>query len=102
VIFKKIEETLALGGTGLLMQGGTIPISESTTTRISSARSRSATDSALGARDPAHLATIRAFHPGDSDRLRDASLVPRRRAAKSLVDRVREIIPPKKTKTGVG
>jgi cyclic dehypoxanthinyl futalosine synthase len=45
VIFKKIEETLALGGTGLLMQGGHHPDLGSTTTRISSRRSRRATRS---------------------------------------------------------
>ena len=45
VIFKKIEETLALGGTALLMQGGHNPDLGSTGTRTCSARSRRATRS---------------------------------------------------------
>ena len=63
VIDKKIEETLAIGGTGLLMQGGHHPDLASTTTRISSAPSRRATRStstALATRDPALRAALEA------------------------------------------
>jgi len=42
VIFQKIEETIGLGGTGVLMQGGLHPTSRSNGTKISSAASSSA------------------------------------------------------------
>ena len=57
VIFKKIEETLALGGTALLMQGGHNPDLGSTGTRICSARSRPATRSTCTRCRPARCST---------------------------------------------
>ena len=45
VIFRKIEETLDLGGTALLLQGGHHPTCGSSGTRTSSARSSRATRS---------------------------------------------------------
>jgi len=104
VIFKKIEETLALGGTALLMQGGHHPdlgvdFYEDLFTSIK-------------ARYPIHLHALsppevqhmarrsKLTIPETLTRLRDAGLdsLPGG-GAEILVDRVREIIAPKKTKT---
>ncbi len=105
VIFKKIEETLAIGGTGVLMQGGHHP--------------DLAVDyyedlfSSIKARYPIHLHALsppeiehiaRRSHltiPDTLTRLRDAGLdsVPGG-GAEILVDRVRRIIAPKKTTAG--
>jgi cyclic dehypoxanthinyl futalosine synthase len=94
VIFKKIEETLALGGTGLLMQGGHHP------------------DRSIKARYPIHLHALsppevqhvarrsKLTIPQTLSRLRDAGLdsLPGG-GGEILVDRVRNIISPKKTKS---
>jgi len=104
VIFKKIEETLALGGTGLLMQGGHHPdlgvdYYEDLFREIK-------------ARYPVHLHALspsEILHaarrskltvPETLVRLRDAGLdsIPGG-GAEILVDRVRDVIAPKKTKT---
>jgi len=102
VIFKKIEETLALGGTGLLMQGGHHP---DLGVEYYEDLFRS-----IKARYPIHL---HALSPSEIQhaarrsrltiwetlsRLRDAGLdsVPGG-GAEILVDRVRDVISPKKT-----
>ncbi len=102
VIFKKIEETLALGGTGLLLQGGHHPDLD-----ISYFEDLF---SSIKARYPIHL---HALSPSEIQhvarrskltiwetlsRLRDAGLdsIPGG-GAEILVDRVRDLISPKKT-----
>jgi cyclic dehypoxanthinyl futalosine synthase len=104
VIFKKIEETLAIGGTGLLMQGGHHP---DLGVEYYEDLFRS-----IKARYPIHL---HALSPSEIQhvarrskltiwetlsRLRDAGLdsIPGG-GGEVLVDRVRHIIAPKKTKT---
>src|ERR1700751_528914 len=102
VIFKKIEETLALGGTGLLMQGGHHPdLGVDYCEDLFSS---------IKARYPIHLhalspsAIVHAARrsklpvPETLARLRDAGLdsIPGG-GAEILVDRVRDIIAPKKT-----
>ena len=103
VIFKKIEETLALGGTGLLMQGGHHPDlgvdyyedlfrsikapTRSTCTRCR--RRRSSTRHAIEADSP---------RGADPDARRRARLDPRRRRG-VLVDRVRDIMRRRSSKT---
>jgi cyclic dehypoxanthinyl futalosine synthase len=104
VIFKKIEETLALGGTALLMQGGHHPdldvdwyedlfrsIKERYTIHLH----------ALSPPEIQHIARRSKLSTADVlARLRDAGLdsLPGG-GAEILVDRVRRIIAPKKTKT---
>ena len=70
VIFKKIEETLAIGGTGLLMQGGHHPdlgidyyedLFRSIKAALHDPPAR-----ALAAGDPAHRAALEADHVGDA------------------------------------
>src|SRR4051794_25529125 len=104
VIFKKIEETLALGGTALLMQGGHHP-DLGIDWYEDLFRS-------IKARYPIHLHALsppeiqhisrrsRLTIPETLSRLRDAGLdsLPGG-GAEILVDRVRRIIAPKKTKT---
>jgi cyclic dehypoxanthinyl futalosine synthase len=104
VIFKKIEETLALGGTGLLMQGGHHP---DLGIDYYEDLFRS-----IKARYPIHLHALsppeiqhisrrsKLTIPETLSRLRDAGLdsVPGG-GAEILVDRVRAIIAPKKTKS---
>jgi cyclic dehypoxanthinyl futalosine synthase len=104
VIFKKIEETLALGGTGLLMQGGHHP---DLGIDYYEDLFRS-----IKARYPIHLHALsppeiqhvarrsKLTVPETLTRLRDAGLdsVPGG-GAEVLVDRVRRIIAPKKTTT---
>ena len=79
VIYKKIEETLALGGTGLLMQGGHHPDLGidyyEDLFRSIKARYRDPPARALAAGDPAHLAPLEALDP------RHADPAPRRRAS---------------------
>ena len=104
VIFKKIEETLAIGGTGLLMQGGHHP---DLGVEYYEDLFRS-----IKARYPIHL---HALSPSEIQhaarrskltiwealsRLRDAGLdsIPGG-GAEILVDRVRDVISPKKTTT---
>jgi cyclic dehypoxanthinyl futalosine synthase len=105
VIFKKIEETLAIGGTGLLMQGGHHP--------DLGVEYYEDLFSSIKARYPIHL---HALSPSEIQhaarrskltiwetlsRLRDAGLdsIPGG-GAEILVDRVRDIISPKKTTSG--
>jgi cyclic dehypoxanthinyl futalosine synthase len=104
VIFKKIEETLALGGTGLLMQGGHHP---DLGIEYYEDLFRS-----IKARYPIHLHALsppeiqhvsrrsKLSIPDTLTRLRDAGLdsIPGG-GGEILVDRVRELISPKKTKT---
>ncbi|MDH5280158.1 MAG: CofH family radical SAM protein, partial [Thermoleophilia bacterium] len=104
VIFKKIEETLALGGTGLLMQGGHHPdlgidyyedLFRSIKTRYKIHLH------ALSPPEIQHIARrSKLTVPETLTRLRDAGLdsVPGG-GAEILVDRVRRIIAPKKTKS---
>src|SRR2546426_9563102 len=104
VIFKKIEETLALGGTGLLMQGGHHP--------DLGVEYYEDLFSSIKARYPVHLHALSPSEivhaarrskltvPETLARLRDAGLdsVPGG-GAEILVDRVRQIVSPKKTMT---
>ncbi|HEY3105750.1 MAG TPA: cyclic dehypoxanthinyl futalosine synthase [Gaiellaceae bacterium] len=105
VIFKKIEETLALGGTALLMQGGHHP--------DLGVDYYEDLFSSIKARYPIHLHALSPSEiqhaarrskitiPQALTRLRDAGLdsVPGG-GAEILVDRVRNIISPKKTTSG--
>ena len=105
IIFKKIEETLALGGTALLMQGGHHPDLgvEYYEDLFSSIKARYSIHlHALSPSEIQHAArrsnlTI----PQALTRLRDAGLdsLPGG-GAEILVDRVRKIISPKKTTSG--
>jgi cyclic dehypoxanthinyl futalosine synthase len=102
VIFKKIEETLAIGGTGLLMQGGHHP--------DLGVEYYEDLFSSIKARYPIHLHALSPSEvqhaarrskltiPEALTRLRDAGLdsLPGG-GAEILVDRVRQIISPKKT-----
>ena len=104
VIFKKIEETLALGGTGLLMQGGHHP--------DLGVDYYEGLFSSIKARYPIHLHALsppevqhiarrsKLTIPQTLTRLRDAGLdsLPGG-GAEILVDRVRDLIAPKKTKS---
>jgi cyclic dehypoxanthinyl futalosine synthase len=105
VIYKKIEETLALGGTGLLMQGGHHPDLgvDYYEDLFSSIKSRYAIHlHALSPSEVQHIARrSKLTIPDALTRLRDAGLdsIPGG-GAEILVDRVRKIIAPKKTKTG--
>ena len=104
VIFKKIEETLALGGTGLLMQGGHHPDLgiEYYEDLFRSIKLRYRIHlHALSPSEVQHVA--RRSHltiPETLTRLRDAGLdsLPGG-GAEILVDRVRRIIAPQKTRT---
>jgi cyclic dehypoxanthinyl futalosine synthase len=105
VIYKKIEETLALGGTGLLMQGGHHPDLgvDYYEDLFRSIKSRYAVHlHALSPSEVQHIARrSKLTIPDALTRLRDAGLdsIPGG-GAEILVDRVRKIIAPKKTKTG--
>jgi len=104
VIFKKIEETLALGGTGVLMQGGHHP--------DLGVEYYEDLFGSIKARYPIHLHALsppeiqhisrrsKLTVPDTLTRLRDAGLdsIPGG-GGEILVDRVRTIISPKKTKT---
>ncbi|HEU5206203.1 MAG TPA: cyclic dehypoxanthinyl futalosine synthase [Gaiellaceae bacterium] len=104
VIYRKIEETLAIGGTGLLMQGGHHPdlgidYYEDLFTSIK-ARYKIHLH-ALSPPEIQHIARrSKLTVPETLTRLRDAGLdsVPGG-GAEILVDRVRAIIAPKKTKS---
>jgi cyclic dehypoxanthinyl futalosine synthase len=102
VIFKKIEETLALGGTALLMQGGHHPDLgvEYYEDLFSSIKSRYPIHlHALSPSEVQHAARrSKLTIPEALTRLRDAGLdsLPGG-GAEILVDRVRRIISPKKT-----
>src|SRR5262249_16859288 len=103
-IFKKIEETLALGGTGLLMQGGHHPDLgvEYYEDLFRSIKARYKVHlHALSPSEVQHVARrSKPTIPEALTRLRDAGLdsIPGG-GAEILVDRVRKIIAPKKTKT---
>ncbi|MFN2468245.1 MAG: cyclic dehypoxanthinyl futalosine synthase [Gaiellaceae bacterium] len=104
VIFKKIEETLAIGGTGLLMQGGHHPDLGidyyEDLFRSIKARYRVHLH-ALSPPEVQHIARrSRLTIPRTLSRLRDAGLdsLPGG-GGEVLVDRVRELIAPKKTTT---
>ena len=104
VIFKKIEETLALGGTGLLMQGGHHPDLgvDYYEDLFSSIKAKYKIHlHALSPSEVQHAARrSKLTIPEALTRLRDAGLdsIPGG-GAEILVDRVRKIIAPKKTKT---
>jgi len=104
VIFKKIEETLALGGTGLLMQGGHHPDLgiDYYEDLFSSIKARYPVHlHALSPSEVQHVARRSKLTTWETlSRLRDAGLdsIPGG-GAEILVDRVREIIAPKKTKS---
>jgi cyclic dehypoxanthinyl futalosine synthase len=104
VIFKKIEETLAIGGTALLMQGGHHPDLgvDFYEDLFRSIKSRYKIHlHALSPPEIQHIARRSKLSiPATLTRLRDAGLdsLPGG-GAEILVDRVREIIAPKKTKT---
>jgi cyclic dehypoxanthinyl futalosine synthase len=102
VIFKKIEETLAIGGTGLLMQGGHHPdlAIDYYVDLFSSIKARYPIHlHALSPPEVQHIARrSRLTVPETLARLRDAGLdsLPGG-GGEILVDRVRTIIAPKKT-----
>jgi cyclic dehypoxanthinyl futalosine synthase len=102
VIFKKIEETLALGGTGLLMQGGHHPDLgvDYYEDLFRSIKARYKVHlHALSPSEIQHAARRSKLSiPETLTRLRDAGLdsIPGG-GAEILVDRVRDIISPKKT-----
>ena len=104
VIFKKIEETLALGGTGLLMQGGHHPDLgiDFYEDLFRSIKARYQIHlHALSPPEIQHIARRSKLGvPETLTRLRDAGLdsIPGG-GGEILVDRVREIIAPKKTKS---
>jgi cyclic dehypoxanthinyl futalosine synthase len=102
VIFKKIEETLALGGTGLLMQGGHHPDLgvDYYEDLFSSIKARYPIHlHALSPSEVQHAARRSKLTTWETlSRLRDAGLdsIPGG-GAEILVDRVRKLIAPKKT-----
>jgi cyclic dehypoxanthinyl futalosine synthase len=102
VIFKKIEETLAIGGTGLLMQGGHHPDLgiDYYVDLFSSIKARYPIHlHALSPPEVQHIARrSKLTVPETLARLRDAGLdsIPGG-GGEILVDRVRKIIAPKKT-----
>ena len=104
VIFKKIEETLAIGGTGLLMQGGHHPDLgiDYYEDLFRSIKARYPIHlHALSPSEVQHVARrSKLTIPEALSRLRDAGLdsLPGG-GAEILVDRVRRVIAPKKTKT---
>jgi cyclic dehypoxanthinyl futalosine synthase len=104
VIYKKIEETLAIGGTGLLMQGGHHPDLgiEYYEDLFRSIKSRYTIHlHALSPPEVQHIARRSKLTVAEAlSRLRDAGLdsLPGG-GAEILVDRVRQIIAPKKTTT---
>jgi cyclic dehypoxanthinyl futalosine synthase len=104
VIFKKIEETLAIGGTALLMQGGHHPDLGVDFYEDLFASIKSRYTIHLHALSPPEIQHIarrsRISIPATLTRLRDAGLdsLPGG-GAEILVDRVRDVIAPKKTKS---
>jgi cyclic dehypoxanthinyl futalosine synthase len=104
VIFKKIEETLAIGGTGVLMQGGHHPdlAIDYYEDLFSSIKSRYKIHlHALSPPEIQHIARRSKLTVWETlSRLRDSGLdsVPGG-GGEILVDRVRHIIAPKKTKS---
>jgi cyclic dehypoxanthinyl futalosine synthase len=104
VIFKKIEETLAIGGTGVLMQGGHHPdlAVDYYEDLFRSIKARYKVHlHALSPPEIQHIARRSKLTIWETiSRLRDAGLdsIPGG-GGEVLVDRVRDIIAPKKTKT---
>jgi cyclic dehypoxanthinyl futalosine synthase len=104
VIFKKIEETIALGGTGLLMQGGHHPDLgiDSYEDLFRSIKARYKIHlHALSPPEIQHISRRSKLTLWQTiSRLRDAGLdsIPGG-GGEVLVDRVRDVIAPKKTKT---
>jgi cyclic dehypoxanthinyl futalosine synthase len=104
VIFKKIEETLALGGTGVLMQGGHHPDLgiDYYEDLFRSIKARYPIHlHALSPPEVQHIARRSKLSlPQTLTRLRDAGLdsIPGG-GAEILVDRVRDVIAPKKTRS---
>jgi cyclic dehypoxanthinyl futalosine synthase len=104
IIFKKIEETLAIGGTGLLMQGGHHPDLgiDYYEDLFRSIKSRYPIHlHALSPPEVQHVARrSKLTIPETLSRLRDAGLdsLPGG-GGEILVDRVRDVISPKKTKS---
>ncbi len=104
VIFKKIEETLAIGGTGLLMQGGHHPDLgiDYYEDLFRSIKARYPIHlHALSPPEIHHISRRSRLDIGETlARLRDAGLdsIPGG-GAEILVDRVRDVIAPKKTKS---
>jgi cyclic dehypoxanthinyl futalosine synthase len=104
IIFKKIEETLALGGTGVLMQGGHHPdlTIEYYEDLFSSIKARYAIHlHCLSPSEIQHISRRSKLSIADTlSRLRDSGLdsVPGG-GGEILVDRVRRVIAPKKTKS---
>ena len=101
VIFKKIEETLAIGGTALLMQGGHHPgPGVDFYEDLPAIKERYRIHLHPLAPEIQHIARRRSSIPETLTRLRDAGLdsLPGG-GAEILVDRVRDIIAPKKTKS---
>src|SRR5207247_2311130 len=104
IIFKKIEETIALGGTGLLMQGGHHPDLgiDYYEDLFRSIKARYKVHlHALSPPEIQHIARRSKLTIWETiSRLRDAGLdsIPGG-GGEVLVDRVRDIIAPKKTKT---
>jgi cyclic dehypoxanthinyl futalosine synthase len=104
VIFKKIEETIALGGTGLLMQGGHHPDLgiDYYEDLFRSIKARYPIHlHALSPPEIQHIARRSKLDiPQTLSRLRDAGLdsIPGG-GGEILVDRVRKVIAPKKTRT---
>jgi len=102
VIFKKLEETLAIGGTGVLMQGGHHPDLDIAYYEdlFSSIKARYPIHlHALSPSEVQHIARRSKLTTWETlSRLRDAGLdsIPGG-GAEILVDRVRKIIAPKKT-----
>ncbi len=104
VIYKKIEETLAIGGTGLLMQGGHHPDLDIAYYEdlFSSIKARYKVHlHALSPSEVQHISRRSKLTIRETlSRLRDAGLdsIPGG-GGEILVDRVRDIISPKKTKS---
>ena len=104
VIYKKVEETLAIGGTGVLMQGGHHPDLgiDYYEDLFRSLKERYPIHlHALSPPEIQHIARrSKLTVPATHTRLRDAGLdsIPGG-GAEILVDRVRDIIAPKKTRT---
>jgi cyclic dehypoxanthinyl futalosine synthase len=104
VIYKKVEETLAIGGTGVLMQGGHHPDLgvDYYEDLFRSLKGRYKVHlHALSPPEIQHIARRSKLSiPATLTRLRDAGLdsIPGG-GAEILVDRVRDIIAPKKTRT---
>ncbi|HEY3051537.1 MAG TPA: radical SAM protein, partial [Gaiellaceae bacterium] len=104
VIYKKVEETLAIGGTGVLMQGGHHPDLgiDYYEDLFRSLKERYPIHlHALSPPEIQHIARrSKLTVPATLTRLRDAGLdsIPGG-GAEILVDRVRDIIAPKKTRT---